>query len=83
LDTSVKDFEPHLALDGGKDGFELYRNLFRQIVEKNISPRFIIIELDDTHSEISLEEGRKYFPNHKITVEKDKYGYNRFLTIFK
>ena len=43
LDSSVKDSEPNVALDGGEDGFELCRKLFQQIkqlsnpVSENVS----------------------------------------------
>lgn len=39
LDSSVKDFEPLLALDGGKDGFALYRKLFVQMLQQNFFPQ--------------------------------------------
>ena len=81
LDDSVKNFEPLLALDGGGDGFELYRRLFAQIVEGDINPKLIVIEFNDTHDKLALTEGKKYFPNHNVNTEKDKYGYYRFLVI--
>lgn len=81
LENSVKNFEPTLALDGGEDGFELYRKLFKQIVENNINPKFIAIEFDDEHNELAKKEAKKYFSNHDIKVEKDLFKYDRFLTI--
>ena len=31
LDVSVRDYEPHLALDGGTDGLDFYRSVCRQL----------------------------------------------------
>lgn len=81
LENSVKNFEPTLALDGGEDGFELYRKLFKQIIENNIRPEFIAIEFDDEHNELAKKEATKYFSSHDIKVEKDLFKYDRFLTI--
>lgn len=90
LDSSVKDFEPHLALDGGKDGFELYRKLFQEIKDKRSLPaeagknwklKLIICEIDDTHEAIALREGKKYFPKSKIEIKKDLAKRVRILKI--
>lgn len=87
LDSSVKDFEPHIALDGGKDGFELYRKLFQQVNALQITHRMcnqimIICEIDYTHGELALNEAYKYFPNSKIEVKKDLGHLQRILKIF-
>lgn len=81
LDSSVKDFEPHVALDGGDDGFELYRKLFAQIKEKGWKSALIIGEIDYTHKDLACNEAYKYFPEAEIEVKKDLAHLQRVLTI--
>lgn len=81
LDFSVRDFEPHLALDGGEDGFELYRKLFTQIKEKGWKPKLIIGEIDYTHGELAQQEAQKYFPEAEVEVKTDLNRKQRILTI--
>jgi release factor glutamine methyltransferase len=81
LDSSVKDYEPHIALDGGEDGFEIYRRLFAQITEKSIIFKLLLAEIDETHSEIAQKESAKYFPEAKIKIVQDLFGYDRFISI--
>ncbi|MDD5147709.1 MAG: peptide chain release factor N(5)-glutamine methyltransferase [Candidatus Daviesbacteria bacterium] len=81
LDSSVKDFEPHVALDGGEDGFELYRKLFSQIKEKSWQPKLIIGEIDYTHGELAVNESQKYFPYSQIETKKDLARKQRILLI--
>lgn len=81
LDSSVKDFEPHLALDGGSDGFDLYRKLFSQIVKLSSLPKLIVCEIDDTHGSIAIFEAKKFFPNGEISIEKDFSNLDRVLVV--
>lgn len=95
LDPSVKDFEPRVALDGGPDGFELYRKLFGQIRHRflsvsrgvNIDPpprwkrKLIICEIDYTHGELAIQEAQKYFPEAKVEVKTDLAQKQRILMI--
>lgn len=81
LDPSVKDFEPHVALDGGEDGFALYRELFQQITDKGWLPKLIIGEVDYTHGELAVLEAQKSFPDARIEVKKDLAHLQRVLLV--
>lgn len=81
LDSSVKDFEPYVALDGGEDGFELYRKLFLQMIKKNIYPNYFLAEIDYTHGLTAILEAQKYFPKCKADVHLDLAHKQRFLVI--
>ncbi len=81
LDPSVKDYEPHVALDGGEDGFELYRKLFQQIKDKGWRPKLILGEIDYTHGELALNEANRFFPDTKAEVRSDLYHKQRILVV--
>lgn len=86
LDSSVKDFEPCIALDGGKDGFELYRKLFEQISKFEPAPlgrklKLIIGEIDYTQGELAVVEAKKYFPNAQVEIKTDLTHKQRILKI--
>lgn len=95
LDSSVKDFEPLIALDGGEDGFKLYRKLLSQLkqlckpgLKTNLQTGFeawklklLIGEIDYTHGQLAINEALKYFPNAEVEVKTDLAKKQRILKI--
>lgn len=81
LDRSVRDYEPRLALDGGFSGLILYEKLFKQILDKNIDTRYIIIETEESIFSETVELVTKYFQKAKIDRIKDVYDRDRFLLV--
>lgn len=95
LEPSVKDFEPTIALDGSKDGFDLYRKLFKQLKEQNWLARrspakrrdegrtlkMFVGEIDYTHGELAINEAQKYFPKARVEVKTDLSHKQRILLI--
>lgn len=83
LDSSVKDFEPYIALDGGENGFALYEKLFSQIKEQGLNLDLLVGEIDYTHAELAVSIAKKYFPEMEIEVKKDLAKMPRILSIKK
>lgn len=81
IDPMVTEFEPRLALDGGYDGFELYRTLLSQIKEQQIEPKLFIGEIDSEQAEVARNFAAKLFPQAKVDIKPDLAKKDRFLII--
>lgn len=81
IDPMVIDWEPRIALDGGEDGFELYRKLFTQIKQNKLYPKYLIGEIDYTQADLVKAEVKRRFPNAKIEVKEDLAKMQRFFIL--
>lgn len=75
LDPQVRDFEPHLALDGGEDGLDAYRLLISQAPDYLVSGGTLAFEVGYTQAQkvASLMSARF----HNIEIVKDLSGIER------
>ena len=74
-------FEPLSALDGGTDGFELYRRLFAQLSGKMKEESLILCEIEYRQRELALQTAEAFFPGREISVLNDLAGQTRLLQI--
>ena len=80
-DIEPARFEPLSALDGGKDGFELYRRLFAQLSGKMKEESLILCEIEYRQRELALQTAADYFPDARVSVLNDLAGQPRLLKI--
>jgi release factor glutamine methyltransferase len=81
IDPMVTNFEPRTALDGGRDGFDLYKRLFFQMNEKKIFPKLFLGEIDDAHGQLALQEAKRTFPQAEVEILPDLTKTDRILRI--
>jgi len=84
LDTSVRDFEPHLALDGGESGLDVIHRLLESapayMYKNSASQSQIWLEIDHTHTATSILN----FSNentYTANIFTDSFDKNRFAQV--
>ena len=81
LDKNVKEFEPHIALDGGEDGMDITKRLLIEAKDL-ISPDGVIgIEIDETQGDKLTQFSKTLYPSKRVHIKKDLIGRDRFLLI--
>lgn len=82
LQASVYDFEPHVALFGGEDGLDFYRQVLRESKETLKSPGMLAFEMGYDQKEALSAEIFKVYPNASIKHFKDYADLDRMIFIF-
>lgn len=73
--------EPVLALDGGADGLEFYRNLFAILPHFTHPTALITCEMDADQSTEMIALAHRAFPTATVTVLQDLSGQDRLLKV--
>ncbi|MBI2356592.1 peptide chain release factor N(5)-glutamine methyltransferase [Candidatus Dojkabacteria bacterium] len=83
LDTSVKEYEPKVALDGGEKGLDQITELFEQIDDFKTSPKAVFLEIDPKQVQDIRMMVDKSLHNHRFNVIKDFRNVDRFISIVR
>lgn len=83
LPSDIRDHEPHLALDGGRDGLDFYRRIIAKAKSRLSPGGFLILEIGETQARaiagIADDEGEYESP----LIYKDYAGKDRVISIKK
>ncbi|MBP9501462.1 MAG: peptide chain release factor N(5)-glutamine methyltransferase [Candidatus Promineofilum sp.] len=81
LAIGVKFYEPALALNGGVDGLDHYRNLLPQAAERLRTGGLILLEIGWRQGEAVMALARQSWPEADIRVQIDFAGRDRIVVI--
>ncbi|WMS41542.1 peptide chain release factor N(5)-glutamine methyltransferase [Acuticoccus sp. MNP-M23] len=69
LDATVRDYDPRLALDGGIDGLDCYRTVFRQAGSMLRKNGRLIVEIDPRAHDIVVDEAARHGLIHLASAD--------------
>ncbi len=76
LDVEVRDFDPRIALDGGSDGLDAYRNLIPQAKRALCENGYLLVEIGATQA-AAVREIMQHHDISSISVYTDLAGLDR------
>lgn len=77
----VSKHEPILALDGGADGLNSFRELLADAPVVMRPNGLILLEIGANQGQSVSELARQHFPDATISIDKDLAGHNRVISI--
>lgn len=78
---SVKLYEPNIALYATDNGLHFYKQILKESVNK-VNDKFIIVfEIGYDEGQDIIDLAKYYFPNSKISLEKDLSNKDRYIFI--
>lgn len=80
LDRSVKDFEPHRALDGGPDGLSFHRRILQAAPDRLLPNGRVMMEIAYDQGQTALDLANSFPAFSPNRILKDAAGNNRVLS---
>lgn len=77
LPAEVAGYEPHLALDGGADGLDIFRRLATDALEWLTPAGVLVVELDERMVRLAAQEAVEWYQD--VRVVQDLTGRDRVL----
>ena len=81
LSPEIKNFEPIVALAGGRDGLEKVRQLLPQAKQKLLPGGLILLEIGQGQGPVATALVKDYFPTGKIDLMPDLGGIDRVVRV--
>ncbi|MCM1371370.1 MAG: peptide chain release factor N(5)-glutamine methyltransferase [Clostridium sp.] len=78
----VRNNEPHIALFAKNNGLYFYEKILKDANKYLNAKSLLAFEIGYLQGEEILNLSKKYFPNSKVSLERDLQGKDRFIFIF-